>query len=77
MPAASGKTRRKLHPSLAIDMTPMVDLGFLLISFFMFTTTLSEKKGMDLIMPKEGTSMALAACWLTKEDGKMPCSATA
>ena len=45
-----GKKRPKKH-STHIDMTPMVDLMCLLITFFMLTTAFSKPKVMEIVLP--------------------------
>ncbi len=45
-----GKPRRK---TISVDFTPMVDMNMLLITFFMFCTTLSIPQVMDIAMPTD------------------------
>lgn len=65
----SGNRRSLKRPlkrpgNIKVDMTPMVDLGFLLITFFMLTMVLSEPRAMSYAAPKsDGTPpMTISEC---------------
>ncbi|MDR2911520.1 MAG: biopolymer transporter ExbD [Bacteroidales bacterium] len=48
-----GKGKRKVKAPPFIDMTPMVDLMCLLITFFMLTTAFTKSKVMEIVLPEK------------------------
>ena len=52
--------RRGTRMSPRIDMTPMVDLAFLLITFFMLTTTLAKSYVMKITLPEKMSNITAA-----------------
>jgi len=46
-----GKKKKKRRVGIRIDNTPMVDIAFLLLTFFMLTTTMNKPQTMEINLP--------------------------
>jgi len=56
VPQASGGEKgkkKKRRIAIRLDMTPMVDIAFLLLIFYMVTTVFAAPQAMDINLPKE------------------------
>jgi biopolymer transport protein ExbD len=58
--AVAGFRRKKARSNVHIDMTPMVDIAFLLLIFFMVTTVFRSPQTMELNLPPEDSEVEIA-----------------
>jgi biopolymer transport protein ExbD len=69
------KHKRMRRLGVRLDMTPMVDVAFLLLTFFMLTTTMNRPQTMEINLPPEKTTVEVAQSNLltlfVKEDGSI------
>ena len=47
----------KRRPSVEINSSSMADIAFLLLIFFLVTTTISMDQGLEIVLPSEGNEM--------------------
>ncbi|ACF14780.1 Biopolymer transport protein ExbD/TolR [Chloroherpeton thalassium ATCC 35110] len=55
-----GKKRKTRRVGFKLDMTPMVDVAFLLLTFFMLTTTFNKPNTMEINVPPENMEVEVA-----------------
>jgi len=50
---SKGKRKKGRRLGIRIDMTPLVDVAFLLLTFFMYTTSMSRPQTMEINLPPD------------------------
>ena len=69
------KHKKMRRLGVRIDMTPMVDVAFLLLTFFMLTTSMSRPQTMEINLPPSDTKVEVAQSNLltlrVKENGSI------
>jgi biopolymer transport protein ExbD len=69
--AKRGRRSRTSRMPVKVDLTAMVDLAFLLITFFMLTTSLTKPRIMPVVMPADGPPGPVSdKCTMTIDLGK-------
>jgi biopolymer transport protein ExbD len=58
--AGSSKKRKRKRIGVHLDMTPMVDVAFLLLTFFMLTTVFSRPQAMEINLPETDAPVDIA-----------------
>ena len=56
---------RRLKPRINIDLTPLIDVVFQLVIFFMISSTFKTAPGIELQLPDSGTATAVTVTELT------------
>src|SRR5215207_8642147 len=59
-PSGGGKGKKKVRVGVRIDMTPMVDVAFLLLIFFMVTTVFRTPKALEINLPPKDAKVDVA-----------------
>jgi len=54
------KFERKLKPNVQIDLTPLIDVVFLLVLFFMLSSVFRVTPALQLELPKAGSAQTLS-----------------
>ena len=72
----ASKRKKMKRVGFVLDMTPLVDITFLLLTFFMFTTTMATPQVMEMSIPPEVDEDVEVKCSelmqiLVNEEGRM------